>query len=87
MEARIRLDQLLTVDELAQRLSVSVKTVRNWAYKRNLPFTRLGRRIYFSTGVVEGILGRNEVPALNSFMPSPRAHGAGGATAERKQHG
>jgi len=83
----IRLEQLRTVEEMAKTLHVSVKTVRNWAYKRRIPFTRMGRRIYFPLGVVEGILKNNAVSALNPFSPSPRAPGAGGATAEGNKHG
>ncbi|MBE7465520.1 MAG: helix-turn-helix domain-containing protein [Planctomycetes bacterium] len=87
MTEELELADLRTVDELATTLRVSVKTVRNWIYTRRIPFTRLGRRIYIPLGVVEGMLRRNAVPALNPFQPSPSALGAGGAKAKGKSHG
>ena len=87
MSEQIRLEQLRPVEELAKTLRVSVKTVRNWTYKRRITFTRLGRRIYIPVGVVEGILQNNAVSALDPFSPSPKARGAGGATAEGFKHG
>ena len=60
------LDGLLTVEELATKLRVSLKTVRSWIYLRKISHTRLGRRVYFSTDVVEELLSRNAVAALRS---------------------
>ena len=64
MTLRFKLGELLTVDDLAAHLKVSLKTVRSWIYFRKIPFTKIGRRIYFSVGVVEEMLRRNAVPAL-----------------------
>lgn len=61
---RFRLDDLLTVEEVAAKLKVSLKTVRSWVYLRKIPFTKIQRRVYFSVGVVEELLRRNAVPAL-----------------------
>jgi len=60
---RFNLDALITVEELAARLRVSLKTIRSWIYLRKIPFTKLGRRVYFSVGIVEKMLNRNAVPA------------------------
>jgi len=60
------LDGLLTVEEAAAKLRVAVRTVRSWRYLRKIPFTRLGRRLYVSAGVVEELLTRNAIPALPS---------------------
>lgn len=64
MTLRFKLGELLTVDDLAEQLKVSLKTVRSWIYLRKIPFTKIGRRVYFSVGVVEDMLRRNAVPAL-----------------------
>jgi excisionase family DNA binding protein len=72
------LQSLVTIDGLASSLGVSVKTVRDWVYKRKIPFTRFGRRIYFDAGVVEGILNKNAIGALGSDPPNPEPIGQGG---------
>ena len=59
-----RLDGLLRVEDLAAKLQVSLKTVRSWVYLRKIPFTKIGRRVYFAAGVVEEMLRRNAVPAV-----------------------
>ena len=63
-QVRFSLDQLLTVEQLAQRLRVSISTVRDWIARRKVPFTRFQRRIYFHAGVIEMLLQRSQVPAL-----------------------
>jgi excisionase family DNA binding protein len=63
---RFKLNELITVDDLAAKLRVSLKTVRHWIYLRKIPFTKFGRRVYFSIGVVEQMLRRNAVPAFSS---------------------
>ena len=74
------LNGLLTVEELAAKLRVSLKTVRSWMYFRKIPYTKLGRRVYFSTDVVEELLSRNAVAALRgSSSPVSRPTGQGGA--------
>ena len=81
------LDGLLTVEELAAKLRVSLKTVRSWIYIRKISHTRLGRRVYFSLDAVEEMLSRNAVAALrNSNSPDSKPTGQGGAqTGEIKQ--
>jgi len=62
---KFKLDELLRVEDLAGKLKVSLKTVRSWVYLRKIPFTKIGRRVYFAAGVVEEMLRRNAVPALS----------------------
>ena len=57
------IDHLLTVKSLAAKLDVSLKTVRSWIYLRKIPFTKVGRRVYFAVDVVEQLLSRNAVAA------------------------
>jgi excisionase family DNA binding protein len=59
-----KLDGLLGAEEVATKLKISLKTVRIWVYLRKIPFTKLGRRVYFAVGVVEDLLRRNAVPAI-----------------------
>jgi excisionase family DNA binding protein len=62
---RFKLGELITVEDLAAKLQVSLKTVRHWIYLRKIPFTKFGRRVYFSIGVVEHMLRQNVVPAFS----------------------
>lgn len=59
-----KLDRLLTLEQAAGKLHVSVRTLRSWRYKRRIPFTRVARRIYVDAGDVEELLNSNAVPAL-----------------------
>ena len=78
------LSSLLTIQQLAQRLSVKVRTVRSWIYKRTIPFTSLGRRIYIHTEVIDRLLNSNAIPALRrSGSPDSKPIGQGGAEASK----
>ncbi|MBE7467445.1 MAG: helix-turn-helix domain-containing protein [Planctomycetes bacterium] len=83
MKARYSLDSLLTLQEVAQRLKVSVRTVRSWITKRSIPFTKLHRRVYVDARIVEGLLNQNAVPAFRGgSSPSSRPTGQGGDNQE-----
>jgi excisionase family DNA binding protein len=75
---RINLNELLTVEELAAKLKVSTRTVHDWRYKRLLPFTRIGNRLYVPVGAVEEMLARNVIQPLPT-RPSPTLSEQGGA--------
>ena len=66
VDPEYKLDGLLVAEEVARKLKISLKTVRSWVYLRKIPFTKLGRRVYFAAGVVEDLLQRNAVPAISS---------------------
>jgi len=70
------LGQLLTIPELAAALKVSPRTVRSWIERRQIEFTKLGRRVYFTQGIVENILNRNAIPALQPTRPRSAQGGA-----------
>ena len=59
------LDDLLTVQDLASKLKVKVRTVRDWIARRKIPFTRFSQRVYVASGVVEEILQGNAVLPLS----------------------
>ncbi len=80
-----KLDHLLTVEQLARRLAVSVRTVLDWIARRRIPFTRFQRRVYFHAGVIEQMLQRSQVSALTA-VPRPTLAEQGGAqTRETKK--
>lgn len=40
-------NQLFTIENLSKFLNVSPATIRDWIYKRQIPFKKLGRLIRF----------------------------------------
>lgn len=75
-----QLDSLLTLEQAAAKLHVSIRTLRSWRYRRTIPFTKIARRLYVDTGVIEGLLNANVIPALESSnSPQPKPMGQGGA--------
>jgi excisionase family DNA binding protein len=46
-------NQLWSVDRLAQYLDVPVATIRDWCYKRKIPFVKAGRSVRFKFSDVE----------------------------------
>jgi excisionase family DNA binding protein len=69
MSVRYKLSDLLTLQEMAGKLRISIRTVRDWIYKRKIPFTRLGHRLYVSAGVVEDLLNANAIGVLVNSRP------------------
>ena len=56
-------NQLLRVDEVAQRLNLKVSTIRAWILKRRIPYIRLGRAIRISESVLLYLIEAGTVPA------------------------
>ena len=54
-----RLQTMLTVERIAERLAVSTKTVRRWIGAHELPIHRLGRTIRVSESDLAGFLNRH----------------------------
>ena len=40
-------DNLISIEELADYIGVSQKTIRNWVALRSIPFLRIGRKTFF----------------------------------------
>jgi len=77
------LDALVTVAELASRLKVSVKTIRDWVYRKVVPYTKLRGRVYFSVELINDLLNANAISALGGRSvgsPSPAKPVKGGAS-------
>jgi excisionase family DNA binding protein len=53
---------LLTTEEFAAALGLSPKTVRQWTWRRSVPFVRVGRAIRFQPETVKEIIDRGSVP-------------------------
>lgn len=46
-------NQLLSVDRLSKFLDVPAATIRDWVYKRLIPFVKVGRHIRFTPSDVQ----------------------------------
>ena len=55
---------LLTISEVAERLSISARTVRRLVDRRELAETRVGRSVRIPLSSVEDFVDRNTRPAL-----------------------
>ena len=45
-------DAILTLDEAAELLKVSVRTIRTWMHLRSLPYKKCGQTVRFSRAAV-----------------------------------
>jgi len=46
-------NQLLSIDRLAEYLDVPPATIRDWVYKRQIPFVKVGRLVRFHPSDVQ----------------------------------
>ena len=53
-----------SLEKTAEKLGVSVHTLRAWIRERRIPFHRLGRRIFVSERDIEEILAKSRVEAI-----------------------
>ncbi|HVV35191.1 MAG TPA: helix-turn-helix domain-containing protein [Acidimicrobiales bacterium] len=58
---------LMTVDELAELLNVSVHHVRRLVYERRIPFLKIGSRVRFEASAVEEWLATLRVDTYASM--------------------
>ena len=45
-------ENLIAIDDLSEWLGVSKKTIRDWVYKRKIPFKKVGNLIRFQTSEI-----------------------------------
>jgi len=57
--------KLLTLQEAADRLSISLPTIRSWVWQRKIEIVRIGRCVRIREEVINELIRRNTVP------PSP----------------
>jgi excisionase family DNA binding protein len=60
------LPELMTMDQLAERLGVTRRHVRRLVDERRVPFVRVGRFIRFDPTEVADWLNRSRVPGLRT---------------------
>ncbi|MHB8068934.1 MAG: helix-turn-helix domain-containing protein [Desulfobaccales bacterium] len=61
MATQIKMTKLISAERLAENLSLSPKTLYNWAKLREIPHYRLGARVLFDPEEVETWLQSHKV--------------------------
>jgi excisionase family DNA binding protein len=58
--AALAMDQapLRTLQHTAERLGVSVHTLRSWIYRREIPYVKVGRAVRVSDTVIDRIIAK-----------------------------
>jgi len=56
-------DELLSVEEAAKILGISLHTVRAWTFQRRLPVVKLGRRCLYRRQDLEALIEKSLRPA------------------------
>jgi excisionase family DNA binding protein len=55
--------QLLTIEQAADRLSVSVRNIRHQIYRRQIPIVKVGRLVRIDEEDLQDFIERGRVPA------------------------
>jgi len=63
-------DQLLTMDQAASRMGVSVRMIRRLTSERRLAYVKVGRHVRIPARAIENFICAGYVPPLHS--PEPR---------------
>ena len=70
-------DEMLTKEELAPRMKVSVRTIEQWQHDGHLPYLKLGQVVLFYwPEVVKHLIANFTVRRNESVTPSRDAGGA-----------
>ena len=56
--------RLRSLPTAAERLGVSIKTLRGWIYRRTIPYVKVGRAVRIADETIDQIIERGTVPAL-----------------------
>lgn len=48
-----RIDSLMTIQDVSRFLKISEGTIRDWIFKRKIPFRKIGRAIRFKQSEIE----------------------------------
>lgn len=54
--------KLLTLEEAAERLAVSIATIRSWVWKRKIEVVKIGRCVRIREEIIEELISRNTIP-------------------------
>jgi excisionase family DNA binding protein len=60
-------DRLLDVNEAAEMLGLSPKTLYQWAHEQRLPVVKLGSALRFRVSVLQQLIRNSERPARKSL--------------------
>jgi excisionase family DNA binding protein len=55
--------RLITVNDAARYLAVSVSTLYGWVYQRRIPFVKVGRALRFEVVELDSFIQRNRTQA------------------------
>ena len=55
--------RLMTVNDAARYLAVSVSTLYGWVYQRRIPFVKMGRALRFELVDLDSFIQRNRTKA------------------------
>lgn len=55
--------QLLTIEQAAERLSVSIRNIRHQIYRRKIPIVKIGRLVRIDERDLQDFIERGRVPA------------------------
>lgn len=58
---------LLTVQEAAQYLAISVSTLYGWVWQRRIPFVKVGRAVRFDPAELESFVDANRVRSRSAL--------------------
>jgi excisionase family DNA binding protein len=53
---------LLSVEEAAHALSISIHTLRAWVSQKRIPYVKLGRRVLFQSEHLQAYIDSHSVP-------------------------
>lgn len=56
--------RLLTVEDVAEIMSLQPKTIRAWVFRREIPFVRVGHNVRFRTELIDELITNGEVRSL-----------------------
>jgi excisionase family DNA binding protein len=62
--------KLLTIEEVAERLGVSVRYVRHQVFQRRIAFVKIGRLVRIDAGELEAYIDQARVPPKHGEWPS-----------------
>lgn len=77
------LSPLLNVAEVARRLGVTEKAVRNRVQRRSIPFRRVGTRLRFDPVEIEAWTRAHEAPGPMVLLPKSRGRKVGAPVSAR----
>jgi excisionase family DNA binding protein len=64
-ETELTIRTWLTGDEICKLLRVSKRTLQNYRDKRVIPFSQIGRKIYYKVSDIEDYLNNHHIKSLS----------------------